>query len=255
MASRPSHAFSARAGMPVALFSLTLFTSAALLFVIEPMLAKITLPVLGATTAVWTTCMLFYQAMLLAGYAFANIWTRGMKSRWQAVLCVGLALVPLAILPFRLPAWGVPPADRNPVPWLLMIMTIVVGLPFFVLSTTAPTLQKWFSGIGHSLSEDPYFLYAASNFGSMLGLLSYPILIEPHFSLVEQSRWWTYAYSVFVLLVTVCGVAVWRAPQTSDTNGSVGNQARELSVAPSFEQRLKWLAFAFVPSSLMLGVT
>jgi hypothetical protein len=255
MASRPSHAFSARAGMPVALFSLTLFTSAALLFVIEPMFAKITLPVLGGTTAVWTTCMLFYQAMLLAGYAFANIWTRGMKSRWQAVLCIGLALVPLAILPFRMPAWGIPPVDRNPVPWLLVIMTIVVGLPFFVLSTIAPTLQKWFSGIGHPLSDDPYFLYAASNLGSMLGLLSYPVFIEPHLSLVEQSRLWAYGYVILVLLIVVCGIAVWRAPSTLDSSESNRRQTRELAAAPSFALRLKWLAFAFVPSSLMLGVT
>ena len=255
MASRPSYAFSARAWMPVALFSLTLFTSAALLFVIEPMFAKITLPVLGGTTAVWTTCMLFYQAMLLVGYAFANIWTRGMKSRRQAVLCVGLALVPLAILPFRMPAWGIPPVDRNPVPWLLMILTIVVGLPFFVLSTIAPTLQKWFSGIGHPLSEDPYFLYAASNFGSMLGLLSYPIFIEPHLSLVEQSRLWAYGYMILVLLIIVCDIAVWRAPSTLGSSESNRGQRRELAAAPSFGLRLRWLAFAFVPSSLMLGVT
>ena len=255
MASRPLHAFSARARLPVALFSLTLFTSAALLFVIEPMFAKITLPVLGGTTAVWTTCMLFYQAMLLVGYAFANIWTRGMKSRWQAVLCVGLALVPLAILPFRMPAWGIPPVDRNPVPWLLMILTIVVGLPFFVLSTIAPTLQKWFSGIGHPLSDDPYFLYAASNLGSMLGLSELSDSYRAEFKSGGAKQ------VVGVRLCDSCAAyrGVWHCSvacaSTLDSSESNRGQTRELADAPSFGLRLKWLAFAFVPSSLMLGVT
>jgi hypothetical protein len=115
----------------VAIFSLTLFVSAALLFLMELMFAKITLPVLGGTTAVWTTCMLFYQAMLLAGYAYANEATRRITSRWQALLFVGLAFAPLMILPFSLPAGRVPPVERNPVPWLLMMLTFVVGLTIF----------------------------------------------------------------------------------------------------------------------------
>src|ERR1700723_2461908 len=119
---------SRRSSTPVILFSLTLFLSAALLFLMEPMFAKMTLPVLGGTSAVWTTCMLFYQAMLLAGYAYANAATRRMTSRWQALLCVGLAFAPLIILPFSLPAGRVPPLERNPVPWLLMLLTFVVGL-------------------------------------------------------------------------------------------------------------------------------
>ncbi len=174
MASSHVVAVSRRASVSVALFSLTLFMSAALLFLMEPMFAKMTLPVLGGTTAIWTTCMLFYQAMLLAGYAYTNVMTRRTSFQWQALACVGLAAAPLIILPFSLPAGRVPPVEQNPVLWLLMILTIVVGLPFFVLSTVAPTLQKWFAAIGHPLSKDPYFLYAASNFGSMVGLLSYP---------------------------------------------------------------------------------
>ena len=239
----------------MALFSITLFMSAALLFLMEPMFAKMTLPVLGGTTAVWTTCMLFYQAMLLAGYAFANFSTRRMNPRWQALLSVSLVLAPLAILPFSFPAGRVPPIERNPIPWLLMILTIIVGLPFLVLSTVAPTLQKWFAGVGHPLSKDPYFLYAASNFGSMLGLLSYPILIEPRFRLAEQSRLWARGYAVLVLLIVVCAATLWRAPQAQSPSEPTRPQVDEHAPAPAFRERLCWLALAFVPSSLMLGVT
>jgi hypothetical protein len=255
MGARHSAAVSRRSSVSVAIFLLTLFVSAALLFLMEPMFAKITLPVLGGTTAVWTTCMLFYQAMPLAGYAYANAVTRRITSRWQILLCIGLAFTPLIILPFRLPAGRVPPVERNPVPWLLMILTFVVGLPFFVLSTVAPTLQKWFAGIGHPLSKDPYFLYAASNFGSMLGLLSYPILIEPHFRLMEQSRLWAYGYMVFVLLVVVCAVTLWRAPRSQNSGESDTLPEGQPTSVPAFSERLRWLALAFVPSSLMLGVT
>jgi spermidine synthase len=229
--------------------------SAALLFLMEPMFAKMTLPVLGGTTAVWTTCMLFYQAMLLAGYAYANETTRRLNFRWQALLCVAFALAPLMILPFSLSAGRVPPVDRNPVPWLLIILTSVVGLPFFVLSTIAPTLQKWFAGIGHPLSTDPYFLYAASNFGSMLGLLSYPILIEPRFRLAEQSRLWACGYAVLVLFVVACAAALWRVPRAQTTDESSQPRGNECPAAPALHERLRWLALAFVPSSLMLGVT
>ena len=253
--SQHSAVVTRRSSVSVAIFSLTLFVSAALLFLMEPMFAKITLPVLGGTTAVWTTCMLFYQAMLLAGYAYANAVTRRITPRWQILLCVGLAFAPLTILPFGLPAGRVPPVERNPVPWLLMILTFVVGLPFFVLSTVAPTLQKWFAGVGHPLSKDPYFLYAASNFGSMLGLLSYPILIEPRFRLAEQSRLWAYGYVVLVLLIVMCSVTLWRAARSQNSGEAATLPEREPASVPAFKDRLRWLALAFVPSSLMLGVT
>jgi hypothetical protein len=243
--------------LSLAVFSLTLFVSAALLFWLEPMFAKMALPVLGGTTAVWTTCMLFYQATLLAGYAYANTVTRRIHPKWQAILCAGLALAPLLILPFSFPAGRVPPVERNPIPWLLMILTFVVGLPFFVLSTVGPTLQKWFAGIGHPLSDDPYFLYAASNFGSMLGLLSYPILIEPRFRLAEQTRLWAYGYGALVVLMIACAAMLWRAPLRARNSGeSAGPESEDVaSSAPPLGERLRWLALAFVPSSLMLGVT
>jgi len=255
MAATPySVEFPRRESMSVALFSLTLFMSAALLFLLEPMFAKMTLPVLGGTTSVWATCMVFYQAMLLAGYAFVNLVTRSMNYRRQVLLFLALVLAPLCILPFSFPADRVPPIERNPIPWLLMILTIIVGLPFFVMSTIAPTLQKWFEGIGHDSSSDPYFLYAASNFGSMLGLLSYPILIEPRFRLAEQSRLWEYGYVLLVLLMIVCAITLWRAQQTRNFSDH-GDLRRAAARSTPLPKRLVWMALAFVPSSLMLGVT
>jgi hypothetical protein len=244
-----------RDSISAALFSLTLFVSAALLFLLEPMFAKMTLPMLGGTTSVWATCMLFYQAMLLAGYAFANVITRRMSYRQQALLLLALAFASLMILPFSFPAGRVPPAGRNPIPWLLMILTLVVGLPFFVMSTIAPTLQKWFEGIGHESSNDPYFLYAASNVGSLLGLLSYPLLIEPRFRLAEQSRLWEYGYVFLALLMVVCAITLWRAPKQRNPDDMAPPSGDVPPSVPAFRERLLWMALAFVPSSLMLGVT
>ena len=238
-----------------ALFGFTLFLSAALLFLMEPMFAKMILPFLGGTTAVWTTCMLFFQAMLLAGYAFANVLTRQVNSRWQVPLFTCLALAVLLILPFGLPAGRVPPVERNPVSWLLFVMGITVGLPFFVLSAVGPIVQKWFSGIGHPLSNDPYFLYAASNVGSMLGLLSYPILVEPHLRLTEQARLWAYGYALLILLISGGAVALWRTPRARHPDEPVRDQTDQQASWPTVRERMCWIALAFVPSSLMLGVT
>lgn len=251
----PSAATSRRDSLSVLLFSTTLFASAALLFLLEPMFAKMALPALGGTTAVWATCMVFYQAMLLAGYAFANFVTRRMSYRQQAVLYLALALVPLIGLPFSFPTGRVPPVEHNPIPWLLMVLTTVIGLPFFVISTVAPTLQKWFEGVGHESSVDPYFLYAASNAGSMLGLLGYPILIEPRLRLSEQSRLWEYGYILVVFLVVICALKLWRAQQPRNPRGAASHQEALANSTPAFRERLLWMALAFVPSSLMLGVT
>ena len=248
-------AFRERSSKSVILFSVTLFLSAALLFLMEPMFAKMTLPVLGGTSAVWATCMLFYQAMLLAGYALANTVTRKLSYPRQAQLLLGVALVTLIVLPFGFPAGRVPPTGRNPIPWLLMILTGAVGLPFFVMSMIAPTLQKWFEGIGHERSQDPYFLYAASNVGSLLGLLSYPILIEPRLRLAQQSFLWEIGYAALLFLLMVCAIALWRAPKKNSGRATASSLHHAPTAVPLLQDRLLWMALAFVPSSLMLGVT
>src|SRR6516165_10627835 len=142
------------------------------------MIAKMILPLLGGTPAVWNTCMVFFQAALLAGYAYVHVLTNGLKVRRQVLVHMVLLCIPIVVLPIGIAGW-VPPHDTNPIPWLLAVLAVSVGLPFFVLSTSAPLLQKWFADTGHPYAKDPYFLYAASNLGSMLALLSYPTLVEP----------------------------------------------------------------------------
>jgi hypothetical protein len=151
-------------------FALTLFVGSALLFLVQPMIAKMILPRLGGSPAVWNTCMVFFQALLLAGYGYAHALTACLSTRRQTLLHIGLLLSPclLLVLPIALPRDAVPPSDSDPVWWLLGVLLLSVGLPFFVLSANAPLLQKWFASTGHPAARDPYFLYGASNLGSML---------------------------------------------------------------------------------------
>src|SRR5438552_1206245 len=171
----------------ISLFAITLFLSSSLLFLVQPMIAKMVLPLLGGTPAVWNTCMVFFQAALLAGYAYAHALTTRFSVRRQLLLHMVVLALPILVLPIGIGNW-VPPYESNPILWLLALLCVSVGLPFFVLSTSAPLLQKWFASTGHKAGRDPYFLYAASNLGSMLALLSYPILVEPGLPLKANAR-------------------------------------------------------------------
>jgi hypothetical protein len=241
--------------MPI-LFAGTLFLSAALLFLIQPMFAKMILPRLGGSPAIWNTCMAFFQAGLLLGYVYAHVATTWLGLRRQAVIHLGVLLLPLLTLPVAVSQNWVPPADANPVPGLLRLLLVSVGLPFFVLSSSAPLLQKWFTGDGHPGSRDPYYLYAASNLGSLLALLAYPFLIEPHWPLPQQARWWAAGYGLWVVLLALYAARVWRS--AASATGSVvaaREKADATSPPPSAGSRLRWVALAFIPSSWMLGVT
>ncbi|MEA2222651.1 MAG: hypothetical protein QOH83_1027, partial [Solirubrobacteraceae bacterium] len=257
----------------VALFSATLFLSAGLTFLIQPMFAKFVLPLFGSTPAVWNTSMLFFQTTLLAGYLYAHESTRRLGVRRQAAVHLGLLLVPLLVLPVGIPDGWIPPADSNPVPWLLGLLAVAVGLPFFVVSTTAPLLQRWLAATDHPAAADPYFLYRASNIGSVLGLLAYPLLVEPSMRLAQQGRLWSAGYGLLALLVLACAAAMWRSPRGAQDAGTGGGgvvdptaapaTASEADLAaprlatarPTLARRLRWVGLAFVPSSLMLGVT
>jgi hypothetical protein len=239
------------------LFALTLFVSSALLFLVQPMFAKLVLPLLGGTPTVWNTCVVFFQAMLLLGYAYAHATTAWLGVKRQAALHVVIVLLPAVVLPIALRAKWEPPTDGNPMVWLLGVLMISVGLPFFVVSSTAPLLQKWFSMTRHKSAADPYFLYMASNAGSMLALLSYPVLLEPTLRLQEQSTLWTAGYGAMAIFIFACAAVVQftvkRAPNSSSAPPvSVDSAA---SGRPSPVLRLRWIALAAVPSSLMLGVT
>jgi SAM-dependent methyltransferase len=244
--------------MPL-LYALTLFTSAMLLFLVQPMFAKMVLPLLGGTPAVWNTCMVFYQAALLAGYVYAHLSIRLLGPRRQAGLHLLLVLVPWLVLPITVvPGWT-PSPDANPIPWLLGLLSLSVGLPFLAISATGPMLQAWFADTGHPAAKDPYFLYAASNAGSMLALLGYPILFEPTLPLAEQSKAWAMGYALLSVMLVLSAVALWRSRPAQDTAGAAVRPDPETEPsgrgAPTWRLRLWWLLLAFVPSSLMLGVT
>ena len=235
------------------LFGVTIFVSSALLFSIQPMIAKMLLPLLGGTPAVWNTCMLFFQAVLLGGYAYALLISRWALKRQLVVQLVFLCLAFIA-LPIGLSSsWvnSVPPSD-NPSLWLLMCLTASVGLPFFIVSSNSPLLQRWFSRTATESARDPYFLYSASNAGSMLALLAYPALMEPFFTLRAQGRLWTVFYAVLVLLIAMHALMLWRS---KDVKATVAVAAETFEAKPSLNRRLRWLLLAFAPSSLMLGVT
>ena len=240
----------------IALFSLTALTSAFLLFWVEPLFARLVLPLLGGSPAVWNTCLMYFQALLLGGYLYAHLGTRWLGARRQAALHLALLALTLVALPVAIPAGWTPPPSDSPIGWLLLLLTVSLGAPFLMLSATAPLLQRWLAGLDHPAAADPYPLYAASNAGSFLGLLAFPVLLEPTLRLGRQSALWSGGYVVAVALTALCVVTVWRcAPRTPAPAGGGERGAEEGAAAPSRGERLRWVALAFVPSSLLLGVT
>lgn len=235
-----------RSRVTLLLFALAIFSGAALLFLLQLVFARLVLPLLGGAPAVWNTAMVFYQGLLLAGYGYAHLLSSRFRPRTQIMVHAGVLAAALIFLPFAVPAGWELPAGENPVPWLLGVLAAGVGLPFFAVSATSPLLQKWFAASGHPAAGDPYFLYAASNAGSLLGLLGYPLLVEPNSSLGWQCAAWAAAFGGFALLSVACGGTVWRV-----------NQAVALCSSDRIPRgrALRWTLFAMVPSSLMLSVT
>ena len=243
----------AAAGALVGVFALSIFTSAFLLFLVEPMVAKMVLPLAGGTPAVWTTSVLFFQTVLLAGYGYSHWLAMKLQWKWQAVLHSALLVSPLPLLPIHLiPGWN-PPTSDSPVGWLVLVLTVAVGLPFLVLSTTSPLVQHWFSRTGHPHASDPYFLYRASNLGSALGLLSYPFLIEPFIGLRAQAQTWRMGYITFLVLVAVALVVVART--RSVVNAPAIASTIEDSKPITWRRRMRWVLLAAIPSTWMLAVT
>lgn len=216
------------------------------------------LPYLGGTPAVWNTCMVFFQVMLLGGYIYSHILPRKVGIKRHAILHLLLLAVAALTLPIAVSAKAIealPSAPSAPV-WLLVTLLSTVGLPFFILSTNAPLLQSWFSKILHHRAGDPYFLYAASNLGSLLALLSYPVLFEPNLKLRQQSLLWAICYAVgFALILTCALVFILRKPATSRDLINEPTTDDSGTTPLTWIRRLKWIALALVPSSLMLGVT
>ena len=235
----------------IILFTGTLFVSATLMFILQPLFGKLMLPLLGGSPAVWNTCMVFYQMLLFLGYLYAHYLSTRFNRLRQIQVHGALIIISIIALPVALPELMTPPTDSNPTLWLVWTLFIAIGLPFFVLSTTSPLIQKWFSHIGHHTSHDPYYLYVASNIGSLLALLSYPFIVEPNIGLTAQKSVWSLGYIGLILLIVVCGWVFIKLYQTEKTP----DQAETPTEAPSVLTKVHWLALAFVPSSLLLGVT
>jgi hypothetical protein len=222
-----------------------------LLFVIQPMIARMFLPHVGGAPSTWTTCVLFFQAVLLAGYLYAH-WIGRRPVPTQIAIHAVLLLLPLPLLPFSI-ASGTPATGAlAPTFWLLRALALAIGLPFLVLSAGTPLLQRWLAVSRRPGSENPYVLYAASNAASLLALAAYPVLIEPGLGLTRQALLWAVGYAVYVALALMCAMRAWRASSSVTDGGEPGVVEAD---APSLARRLHWVALAAAPSSLMLGVT
>ena len=239
---------------PIPFFAVALFASAFLLFALQPMFAKMVLPLLGGSPGVWNTAMLFFQTMLVAGYAYAHV-VRSLKISQQIFahfLILGLGFI---CLPISIVGGGSPPVDATPVLWLIGLFALSVGLPFFALSASAPLLQHWFARTKHSMSHDPYFLYSASNVGSILALLLYLFLIEPNFKLQEQSRIWAGGYIALLFLIAACALPLLTNQSHSKKPAKSEPPTAIVKKPVGWRDCIHWTVLAFVPSSLLLGVT
>ncbi|MDZ4692683.1 fused MFS/spermidine synthase [Terricaulis sp.] len=248
-----------RAAAPV--FVLALFSSAALIFVLQPLFGRMVTPLLGGSPQVWNTSMAFFQAALLAGYLYAHLLARVKDLRVQAGIHVAVLAAAWLVLPVQVSTALGAPSSEHPSLWLIGVLALSVGAPFAAASATAPLLQSWYARTGRADAHDPYYLYAASNLGSFIGLLAYPVLIEPLLGAQAQSQAWSAAYvAVLALILLSAALAV-----TANQNAVSVAPAPVAPVEPApitppargnvWRERGYWVAAAAVPSALSLGVT
>ena len=239
----------------VLVFAATLFLSSLLMFAVEPIVARTVLPILGGTPMVWNTCVLFFQILLLAGYAYAHGVTAWLGSRRGAAAYGLVLLLPFLTLPFGIGPDAQPPAAGNPAGWLLLVLAKSIGLPFFALAATAPLLQRWFADTDHPSANDPYFLYAASNLGSLLALVMYPW---------QSSRCCGCGHKTSSGRSATADLSSrpaspWPRRRSVGADGRLRSHtpdaAAETSQPLTWQRRATWIALSFVPSSLMLAVT
>jgi hypothetical protein len=248
-AAEPS---AARNRLVLVVYTSAIFVSALLLFSVQPLFTKMVLPRLGGSPAVWSVAMVFFQSLLLAGYAYAHFLMQ-VKNRvipvaaHLVVLLIAIATLPLSIAN----GWGEPPNSGYAF-WLLGLFAVSIGLPFFALAANNPLLQAWFVRTGHPAGPDPYFLYASSNIGSFLALLSYPVLLEPMFTLHTQNLVWTGGYGLLILLIAGCGALLLRSPALAAAD--LATEETE-APAPTWLLRTRWIFLAAVPSGLLIAVT
>lgn len=250
------------------LYAATIFLSAFLLFLVEPVIAKAILPWFGGSAAVWTTCLLFFQIVLLLGYLYAHGTVRLLRPHIQARLHVGLLLLSLLVLPITpSPHWK-PTGSEEPTLRILLLLLVTIGLPYFLLSSTGPLLQAWYAAHQAQTKQGrqpfPYRLYALSNTGSMLALLGYPLVVEPALRLRQQSVWWSLGYGLFVLCCSAVALRVRRGEPAEPEGQAVGGAMAEAGAialetekdtSPGWRDYLLWTALAAIASLLLLAVT
>jgi len=236
-------------------FTATTFLSALLLFAIQPMFAKMVLPVLGGSPSVWSVSVFFFQAALLAGYCYAHLLMNKAPPHLTGIIHLAVCVVAMICLPIGLSRWWGDPPVGEPYLWQLGMFTVSIGLPFMAVSANAPLLQAWFARTGHPNAGDPYFMYAASNLGSLIALLSYPFVLEPAFGVSALSYLWAYAYVLLVLALAASfflmrGAQAGGVPQTPALPAGA-----DAGSAPNWMQRLSWIGLAFVPVGLITAFT
>jgi hypothetical protein len=230
-----------------ALFAVALFLSALLLFLVQPMFTKMVLPRLGGAPTVWSVAMVFFQAALLAGYAYAHLLVRRLPLGRGALVHLGVLAAAALTLPIGISdAFGTPPTSGI-APWLIGLFAVSIGLPFAALSASAPLLQGWFAASGHPQAGNPYVLYAASNLGSFAALIAYPIVIEPIFPLKGQTQLWSAGFAVLAVLIAAVSLFVARRPSIVVTDAA--------AEPASMRDRLAWMVLAAIPAGLVIAVT
>jgi len=239
-----------------ALYTLAIFLGSALLFLVQPMIAKMILPRFGGAPAVWTASLLFFQASLLLGYLYAHGLSK-LKRQVQPFVHILLLGLVAFTLPFAIPAGIGAVGAGNPTLVVLRTLGSAVGLPFLLMSAGAPLLQRWFSFTSDPAAKDPYFLYAASNAGSLVGLLCYPVLVEPNLTLTQQRLLWTFGYVILAVILAGSALLLVKSSLSSSADPSRPTQSKiqDPATPSSSFQFLSWVLLAAVPASLLTGVT
>lgn len=250
----PSAAAPPSASVVLWTYTATTFLSALLLFSVQPMFAKMVLPILGGSPSVWAVALVFFQAALLAGYGYAHVLSGALPPATSGFVHLGLSVIALVSLPIGVPSIVGEPPQGDPYLWQFGLFAVAIGLPFVAVAANAPLLQAWFSASGHPHAKDPYFLYAASNFGSFLALLGYPLLLEPTFGLTALSRFWLIGYLALICAIAACFWLVRLAPG-SDRLATSGGVEDAVDAAPTARDRLGWVGLALVPSGLLTAIT
>lgn len=247
MPPRTAHS---KSRLVAAALAIIVFVNAALLFSVEPMFSKLVLPLLGGTPSVWNACLVFFQAALLVGYSYAHALSRIADPRKRAGVHIALLSLSCIALPLAIRASGDPPPGNLGIVWLLGLLVTSLGAPFIMLASGAPLAQQWLANSQHPDADNPYFLYAASNLGSLIALLSYPILIEPRLTLSAQRAAWSIGYGMLVILIAISFAMI------AFQNDRITPHKSVQPAAPiNARQRAGWVLYAAVPASLLVGVT